>query len=181
MKDNYDLKNLKKPKKINGKRKGNKYENDLSKLLNKRFNTTDFARTPGSGAFATTHKLPSHLMIYGDLITPLTFRFVIEAKRGYSSLNILDLINNTSVLHGFISQNLKDCEKCDKDSLVIFKQDRRKAMAIVTLSEPMNIELKLILKQKDIPFLSFGDERNVLLLLDDILTLDDSFFFSQTL
>ena len=59
---------------VNGKRKGASYERQLAKKLNLRFNTKDFSRTPGSGAFATTHTLPKHLQIHGDLITPENFK-----------------------------------------------------------------------------------------------------------
>jgi hypothetical protein len=175
MKDNFDLKNLKKPKKINSKAKGNKYENDLAKMLNTRFNTTDFARTPGSGAFATTHKLPSHLVIYGDLITPLNFRFVVEAKKGYNNIQLLDLINDTSILHGFITQNAKDCERCDKDSLVVLKQDRKKALAFVTRINSV-YDIPLECQRANVQYALLGNGKHVMLLLEDLLLLPDYIF-----
>jgi hypothetical protein len=62
MDDIYDLKNLrKKPKRNNSRTKGNTFERQIAKILNDRFNTTEFSRSPGSGAFATTHSLPEHL------------------------------------------------------------------------------------------------------------------------
>jgi Holliday junction resolvase len=74
MKDNYDISKLnKKKKKVNSRAKGSTFERQIAKILNERFNTSEFSRTPGSGAFATTHSLPDHLKIYGDLITPQNF------------------------------------------------------------------------------------------------------------
>ena len=57
MEDLYNLDNMrKKPKRKNSKAKGSAFERKVAKLLNEHFETTDFQRTPGSGAFATTHK-----------------------------------------------------------------------------------------------------------------------------
>ena len=74
MEDNYDISNLKQKKKINSRTKGSGFERQICKMFNKRFNTSEFCRSPGSGAFATTHSLPEHLKIYGDLITPEKFK-----------------------------------------------------------------------------------------------------------
>ena len=84
MKDDYDLTKLlakKGKKKLNSKAKGSRFERKISDMLNERFKTKDFCRTPGSGAFATTHSLPDHLRIYGDLITPKNFKFILELKK----------------------------------------------------------------------------------------------------
>ena len=57
MEDNYDLSKLKsKKKRKNSRAKGNAFERKIAETLNKRFNTKEFCRTPGSGAFATSHK-----------------------------------------------------------------------------------------------------------------------------
>ena len=50
-------------------------------------------RSPGSGAFSTTHKLPDHLKFSGDLITPKNFRFIIECKKGYNKENLGSIFN----------------------------------------------------------------------------------------
>ena len=64
---------------VNSRRKGSNFERAIAKKLNGRFETEEFCRTPGSGAFGTTHKnLPDHLKIHGDLITPERFLYVIE-------------------------------------------------------------------------------------------------------
>ena len=93
MKDNYDISALKKKKKVNSKAKGSSFERQVAKILNDRLGTTEFSRTPGSGAFATTHSLPDHLKIYGDLITPQNFKYCLECKKGYNNQNLYSLYN----------------------------------------------------------------------------------------
>ena len=131
MEDNYDFSVLKKKKRVNSRAKGSSFERSIAKTLNDRFNTTEFSRTPGSGAFATTHTLPDHLKIYGDLITPQNFKYCIECKKGYNKENLYSLYNYSSDTWKFIEQCEKDSEKCQKIPMVIFKQDRQKTLAIV--------------------------------------------------
>ena len=131
MEDNYDFSALKKKKRVNSRAKGSSFERAVAKILNDRFNTTEFSRTPGSGAFATTHTLPDHLKIYGDLITPLNFKYCIECKKGYNKENLYSLYNYSSDTWKFIEQCEKDSEKCQNIPMVIFKQDRQKTLAIV--------------------------------------------------
>jgi hypothetical protein len=139
MDDNYDISALKKKKRVNSRTKGSTFERQIAKALNNRFNTTEFSRTPGSGAFATTHTLPDHLKIYGDLITPKDFKFCIECKKGYNKENLYSLYNYSSDLWGFLDQCEKDSDKCDKIPMVIFKQDRHPTLAIVPDSvKPIN-------------------------------------------
>ena len=136
MKDDYDLSKLRqKPKRKNSRTKGNAFERQIAKVLNDRFKTTEFSRSPGSGAFATTHALPEHLKIYGDLITPNKFKFCIECKKGYKNQNLYSLYNYSSDFWKFIDQCQKDSDKCGRLPMVIFKQDRHPILAIV----PSNI------------------------------------------
>ena len=136
MEDNYDLKKLRtKKKKVNSRAKGQAFERQIAGLLNDRFDTTEFARSPGSGAFASTHTLPEHLKIYGDLITPINFKYCIECKKGYNKENLYSLYNYSSDFWKFIDQCQKDSDKCGRLPMVIFKQDRHPILAIV----PSNI------------------------------------------
>jgi hypothetical protein len=145
MDDIYDLKNLrKKPKRKNSRTKGNAFERQIAKILNDRFNTTEFSRSPGSGAFATTHSLPEHLKIYGDLITPEKFKFCIECKKGYNNLNLYSLYNYSSEFWKFIEQSEKDAEKCSKLPMVIFKQDRQPVLAIIPKAIAFEENIKYI-------------------------------------
>jgi len=132
MKDNFDLSNLKGPKKrINSKSKGSAFERKVCNLLNSTFETKEFCRTPGSGAFASTHKLPEHLKIHGDLITPEKFKFTIECKKGYNKENLSSLFSSNSKLTSFITQSRKDSLKTNKPFMIIWQQDRCEILCIL--------------------------------------------------
>ncbi len=166
-KDPNDILNLenkvyKKPR-INSRAKGSTFERSLAKKLNARFNTKDFSRTPGSGAFATTHQLPKHLQIHGDLITPENFRFVIEAKRGYD-IKFEDIWKSKSDLYSFIEQASRDGESSGKPWLLIYKKDRQKECVISEYKFPINEK-------------AFIRGAYYLYLLEDVLALKDEVFF----
>jgi len=145
MKDDYDLSQLRtKGKRKNSRTKGNTFERQIAKLLNDRFQTTEFSRSPGSGAFATTHNLPDHLKIYGDLITPQKFKYCIECKKGYNNLNLYSLYNYRSEFWKFIEQCEKDSKKCNKIPMVIFKQDRQPTLAIIPQEVTVTESIKYI-------------------------------------
>lgn len=136
MKDKCDVTPLlKKKKRKNSRRKGNKFENDVCKALNARFETTEFCRSPGSGAFATTHKLPEHLKLSGDILTPKHFRFTIECKAGYAKeLQVTDFVVDTSWLGNILDKAEDEALRENKDPLVIVKQDRKKPIAVINYS-----------------------------------------------
>ena len=171
MEDNYDISNLKEKKKINSRTKGSTFERQICKMFNKRFNTSEFCRSPGSGAFATTHSLPEHLKIYGDLITPEKFKYCIECKKGYNNQNIYSLYNYSSDIWGFINQCEKDSKKCYKIPMVIFKQDRQPTLAIVSYSptSPYIETEKTIQITKE-------EKAYRIYLFDDLLKEPDSFW-----
>ena len=130
--DSFDLSNLRKKKgKINSGIKGKAFERKVCEMLNERFQTKDFMRTPGSGAFATAHTLPDHVVIYGDLITPLNFKFTIECKKGYNKESISSLFNDKSNFSEFIKQAEQDSKKANKELLIILAQDRQEPLALV--------------------------------------------------
>ena len=154
MKDNYDLSHLQgKPKRKNSRAKGNTFERKIASTFNDRFNTTEFSRSPGSGAFATTHSLPDYLKIYGDLITPENFKYCIECKKGYNKENLYSLYNYSSDFWGFINQCEKDSGKCNKIPMVIFKQDRHPTLAIIPSYIQTNMSQTYIEIHKEIPTL----------------------------
>jgi len=169
MEDNYDFSALKKKKRVNSRAKGSTFERSIAKTLNDRFNTTEFSRTPGSGAFATTHSLPDHLKIYGDLITPLNFKYCIECKKGYNKENLYSLYNYSSDTWKFIEQCEKDSEKCQKTPMVIFKQDRQKTLAIV----PYNS----LYKSNNYIEIHKEEKTYRIYLFDDLLKEPDYFWF----
>ena len=130
MKDILDLQKLKKKKRVNSKAKGGAFERQMANMLNEQFQTKDFNRTPGSGAFATTHQLPEHITVAGDLITPLNFKFCIECKKGYNNQTIYSLLDYNSKIWEFIEQSEKDAKKLKKVPMIIYKQDRKDTLVI---------------------------------------------------
>lgn len=133
MKDDFDISKLKKTKKkrINSRTKGNTFERKVCEILNERFNTTDFCRSPGSGAFATTHKLPEHMQVRGDLITPKDFAWTIECKKGYNKESVASIFNPNSEIRSFITQAESDAEKANKNFMIVFKQDNQNTIVII--------------------------------------------------
>ena len=174
MEDLYNLDNLrKKPKRKNSKAKGSAFERKVAKLLNEHFETTDFQRTPGSGAFATTHKLPDHLKIHGDLITPQNFIYTIECKKGYNDLDLYSLLNPKSKIYEFIKQTEKDADQANKSGLVLMAQDRRDIIVLIKQDSHICNQLKLNNKRiiyilKDYALTAFKD----------LLSIDRSLFFN---
>jgi hypothetical protein len=144
MQDEYDLSKLVKSKKkrLNSKNKGNTFQRKIAQMLNEHFATTDFAPTPGSGAFATTHNLPAHLQIYGDLITPKNFNFVLECKKGYNKENIGSTFSSKSLILEALHQSERDAKKCSKTPMVIFQQDRKDILCIIPTSVFTSVNLK---------------------------------------
>tara|TARA_B100001094_G_C17947317_1_gene678705 strand:- start:96 stop:608 length:513 start_codon:yes stop_codon:yes gene_type:complete len=169
MKDDFDVSPLKKKKKVNSRAKGNRFENKIAKMLNERFNTEEFCRSPGSGAFATTHKLPEYLKIYGDLITPEKFKFIIECKKGYNEEQISELLNPKSTTLKMIAQAHRDSKKSSRKFLLIIGQNRR---------DPIAITNQLNLPVSGCKVCGAFDDVNVeMFRLDELLKLPEFHFF----
>lgn len=174
MKDLYNLDNLrKKPKRKNSKAKGSAFERKVAKILNEHFETTDFQRTPGSGAYATTHTLPDYLKIHGDLITPKNFIYTIECKKGYNNLDLYSLLNPKSKIYDFIKQTEKDAEQAKKYGIVLISQDRRDIIALIKQDSHICNQLKI--NKKRIVYIL---NNYALILLKDLLSVDRSLFFN---
>jgi len=171
MEDNYDISLLKtKKKKVNSRTKGSSFERSIATQLNDRFKTSDFSRTPGSGAFASTHKLPDHLKIFGDLITPKNFKYCIECKKGYNKESLYSLLNYSSEFWNFIDQCQKDSDKAKKSPLIIFKQDRQPTLAIVPYDAGYKSNNYIEIKREARVYRMY--------LFDEILTEDDCYWVS---
>jgi len=132
MEDNFDLTELTKKtrKKVNSRQKGSAFERKVCTILNETFDTNEFCRSPGSGAFATTHTLPKHLKIYGDIITPEKFRFSIECKKGYNNINLYSLLDYSSKFWEFIEKSKKDADSAGREFMVILQQDRQPILCV---------------------------------------------------
>ena len=175
MKDNFNLDKLRKPKKkrINSRKKGNTFENKICKLLNDRFETNEFCRTPGSGAFATTHSLPEHMKVYGDLITPLNFKFVVDCKKGYNEEALSTIFNEKSKFWEFVEQVERDAKKAGRLPLLIWQQDRKNILAAFPSSEfgeqGLNNKINIQIFNKSW----------TIILLDNIINLNNYYWFNN--
>ena len=172
IKDNCDLDALKPKKRVNSRAKGQSFERKICKLFNSRFETKEFCRTPGSGAFATTHSLPEYLKIYGDIVTPKNFRFIVECKKGYNKENLSSLFNERSLFYNFLKQCEKDSKRAGVPSIIIWQQDRNDILIILSNEYINDIELY---NNTDIKYLIFNDY--IIYKFKDILNMDKDFWF----
>ena len=124
-----------------------------------------------SGAFATTHTLPEYLKVYGDLITPQNFKYIIECKKGYNEEQVSDLLNPKSTISKMIAQAHRDSKKSSRKFLLFIGQNRK---------EPMAITNELDLPVKGPSFVgSSGDVQVAMFRLCDLVRLDDCYFFLE--
>jgi hypothetical protein len=142
-------------------------------ILNEHFNTTEFMRSPGSGAFSTTHNLPEHLKFSGDLITPKNFRFIIECKKGYNKENLGSTFNTKSDLLNFIQQADRDARKIQKQFLIVFQQDRKDMLCIFSKNTNLMLADKAALI--DNLLLTIGVETYVMCRLPELLSITRKF------
>lgn len=158
-----------KKNKINSKKKGNRSELALSKVLNKRFGG-GFSRSIGSGNRWSQASLPDHAkqVFTGDLVTPENFRYVIESKGGYDKID-LNLIFNykNKELESFLEQAKKDAKRCKKKPLLCWKKARMPWVCAIQSKEIRKIEFNISIKYKEWTILN----------LEELLVLEDSFFF----
>ena len=169
MQDNFDLKNLisNKKKRKNSRTKGNTFERKVCKIFNDFFETTEFIRSPGSGAFSTTHNLPEHLKFSGDLLTPKTFKYTIECKKGYNKENLGSIFNTKSDLIAFIDQAEKDSLKLNKNFLLILQQDRKEVLCL--FNEKKSLALSTYAENRDHVYLHISRGDYIICKLEDLL------------
>lgn len=116
-------------KKVNSKKKGNRYELYISNDLSKRFNDT-FRRVPQSGAIVGgVNKLynenlrsDAQEIFAGDIISPPWFPFCIEAKNYENTPKMANLLSvGDKDLDKWISQAKSSAKLAKKQWLICFK------------------------------------------------------------
>lgn len=159
----------KKKKKVDGKKKGNRTELDLTKVLNNRFGK-GFSRSVGSGnRWGQVKYLPKHAqeVFSGDLIVPAGFKFVIESKGGYDNIDMTSIfVRGNSELDGFLEQVTKDSYRCKRKPMLCWKKTRKPWLAFVLTKDLVDYEFKYKLY--------YGKWSVVA--LEHLLKLDDEFF-----
>ncbi len=118
------------------KTKGNAFERDVSKFLNKVYNTDGFTKTMGSGAFvgkgnwAKRSGLDQNIKVAlaGDIITPTWFPFSIECKHYSDTPNYATIIKGPDVtLDLWLGKSIHDAINTQLIPLVFFKTDYKGA------------------------------------------------------
>lgn len=158
-----------KKKKVDGKKKGNRVELDLTKLLNARFDS-GFSRSVGSGnRWGQVNNLPKHAkeVFSGDLIVPQGFKFVIESKGGYDSIDMSSVfVRGNSELDNFLDQVTKDSHRSGRKPMLCWKKTRKPWLAFLLTNDLADKEFKFKLQ--------YGKWTAVA--LEHLLKLDDDFF-----
>ena len=117
-------------RRINSKRKGNRTELELAKILTKRFGLP-FARVGvSSGARPKQVELDGSAKqaFTSDLVVPAGFRFSIECK----SVNKgFDLLDQSALLDKFLQQAADDAESIGAIPLLCWKRHRKGWIAVL--------------------------------------------------
>ncbi len=122
-------------KKINSRTKGQVGERQIVKILNDFYQTDEFMRTPGSGAFGTTHKtsLTSDNInaFVGDIIVPKWFEYSLEVK-SYKEISLWKILETGKTqFDEQLDEEEKDLGISEKKAvLLVFKQNRREWMTM---------------------------------------------------
>jgi hypothetical protein len=167
--DDLTVEKPKKKKKVDGKKKGNRTELELTKVLTARFGQS-FSRTVASGARWSQATLSEEAskMFSGDLIVPPKFRWVIESKGGYDGIDLNSIfVCGNSELSGFLDQVTKDSKRCGRKPMLCWKRDRKPWLAFVHTEELEGLHF--------VYRLQYGKWSGVD--LKTLLKLEDSFFF----
>ena len=116
------------------KTKGNKFENDMVKLLNEVYNTKEFSRTPNSGAimgrtnWGKNQGLSENVKrtLGSDLIVPDDFKFAVECKHYADTPNYAQIIKGPdTTLDHWLAEATFDAINLDLHPLLFFKTNRK--------------------------------------------------------
>jgi hypothetical protein len=124
---------------IHSKKKGNSYELVIAKRLSAEFNT-EFRRVPNSGAFTggknrakvVDLRADAQEILSGDLIGPKGFPFLVEVKHYADDPMFHKIIQGQDLtLDRWIAQNDGDAAFVDKESLIVFKINRKGEYVVI--------------------------------------------------
>jgi Holliday junction resolvase len=159
-------------KKINSKKKGNRSELELAKILTKRFNK-GFSRSVGSGnRWSQTAYLPKHAqkVFSSDLVVPSEFKFALEVKGGYNGIDLNSIfLRGNSDLNQFLTQAYKDANRAEKKPLLAWKKNRKPWLVFILTED---------LKENEFKY-KFIYQKWTAIALDELLKLPDDFFFTS--
>jgi len=173
----------KRKKRINCGSKGKRTErglvNDLnarfSKLLSEHSEWGMFSRSIGSGNRWGQKVVLSQAAkdtFSGDISVPTQFRFVLESKGGYNEIDLVSAFcGGSTMLDSFLKQVSDDSKRSGRLPMLLWKKDRKPRIAFLkTGTIPDETKYTYRMYYRD--WTAF--------LFDDIIQLDDSFFFDMT-
>lgn len=167
-----------KKKRVNGKAKGNSYEREISNKLSKRFEKItgiekSFRRNVDSGSFfggknkTRTDSYDLNNACFGDIMTPINFKFTLECKFYHDAPTITSLMKqNVKNWDDWIEQSESDAESGNKKQFLIVKYNNVPEMVIIK-DDLTNYNMSYCIIYKNYKVYN----------LNDILTLPDEFFF----
>lgn len=161
-----------KKKKLNSKKKGNRVELALTKLLTAHFNKP-FTRSVGSGnRWGQVSNMPSHAKttLTGDICPPEGFLWVIECKGGYEDkIDLNGALGGCAQLDEFIKQSDDDAQRSGRKPLLIWKRSHKPWLALV---RDTDVNASLFINR-----IHYRDR--VVVLLDELLSkyTEDNYWF----
>jgi hypothetical protein len=163
----------KKKKKINSKKKGNRVELELTKILTSRFNKP-FSRSVGSGnRWGQVSNMPTHAKttLTGDICPPEGFKWVIECKGGYEDKIDLNGVfkDGCTTLDGFIEQSERDCEQSGRQPIIIWKRAFKPWLAMVKKTDLADMHFEFTMHYKNW----------IIVPLEELLREDDHYWFKE--
>jgi hypothetical protein len=143
-------------KKINSKKKGNRWELQTCKMFGSAFDD-EFRRVPMSGGFVGgKNKFRNYFVnedaqsqLTGDIITPAWFPFIVECKNYADSPKIHNLLSiGDKDLDDWVKQAKDEARTAKKDWLIIFNMtSKRKNFAVVDFDR-----FYYVLKDKNVEY-----------------------------
>ena len=162
--------------KINSRAKGKNGETELSKILNERFGEGKkvFTPTPQSGAWSggqnreirENMSWEQKITLVADIMSPPSYNYIIEHKF-YKEFNFYDLFNPSSNLNSWIDQVSGDASFVNKKPMLIVKTNNKQRIVFIK-DKP---------KTPNFTYYRNSEEWHCYWLAD-LLTLDNSFFYS---
>jgi len=160
-------------KKINGKKKGNRVELELCKLLTKHFGK-EFSRSVGSGnRWSQVHHMPEHAKktLVGDICAPEDFLWVIECKGGYDKeIDLNGIFDGISRLDAFIEQSENDEGQSGRKPIICWKRSRKPWVAMVKAEHFLDHGFDFLIRYKN---------WRIIKLEDLFEKTDDKFWFKE--
>ena len=126
--------NKKERRKNTSKRQGNRGENNLADVLNKRFPGQSFYRVLGSGNRWSQVKLNEEAMAFftADLNTPPNFVFAIECKYGYADIDLCTAFpNGHKQIDEWLVKIKRDGDRVKKRPLLCWKKPYKPWLAFL--------------------------------------------------